>query len=96
MRHKWRIDSDNDMPRPKKSSVGKVTDFRTDLDSFRRHDEKRFKEEIDRVRSIYMTTGSIKATAKKLEIGKRTLERAMSNITELADAIESARVLMGR
>ncbi len=84
------------MPRPKKSSVGKVTDFRTDLDSFRRNDKERFLAEVDRVRSIYMTTGSIKATAKKLDIGKRTLERALSNVSELAEAIDSARVLMGR
>ena len=84
------------MPRPKKASSGKVSEFRADLDSLKRRDREGFATEVERVKAIYETTGSIKATAKQLGVGKRTLERAMVDVPELGRAINSARVLMGR
>lgn len=74
----------------------KVTDFRSELDYLRRTDTVVLKETIERVKAIYKTTGSIKGTAKQLGISKRTLERAMVEFTELRDAIDGARAIMGR
>lgn len=84
------------MPRPKSSATGKTTEFRNDLETFRRRDREKFDEEIARVKAIYKRTGSIAKTSAELRIGKRTLERAIKDIQELAQAIESARVLLGR
>lgn len=84
------------MPRPKGSATGKVTEFRRDLDTYRQRDRDRFDVEIERVKGIYRQTKSIAKTAKVLNVGKRTLERAMRDIAELAKAIEGVRVLLGR
>lgn len=78
------------------TATGKVTGFRRDLDTYRLRDPERFATEIARVKEIYRRTKSIAKTAKELEIGKRTLERAARDIAELATAIESVRVLLGR
>lgn len=84
------------MPRPKSSHTGKVTEFRTALDYLRQNNPEKFGELIEKVKAIYKTTGSIKATAGQLGVGKRTLERAMGDIAELRSAIDGARAIMGR
>ncbi len=84
------------MPRPFRPANGKVSEFRADLESLRRRDKEGFESEVERVKRIYQTTGSIKATAGQLRIGKRTLERAMLDVPELSKAIDNARILMGR
>lgn len=84
------------MPRPMGTHTGKVTELRENLNVFRRSDVQRFEAEVQRIKSVYAVHGSIKATAAELKIGKRTLERAMRDIPELNEAIESVRVLSGR
>ncbi len=93
------------MPRPMNTPTGKVTDTRAELDYLREHPEimspdhperSVYQEVIDRVKAIYATEGSIKRTAKKLKIGKRTLERAMKDHPDLSNAIDSVRAMFGR
>lgn len=86
------------MPRPKDCTTGKVTGFRSELDYLRTHPETIYtlKEACERVAAVYLDKGSIAKTAKGLGVGKRTLERAMRDIPELASEIETARVRMGR
>lgn len=84
------------MSRPMASATGKVTEFRNRLDYLRRENQELLTEEVSRVAGLYVEHGSIKRTAKALDIGKRTLERAIRDIPELSGAIESARVRMGR
>lgn len=84
------------MPRPKNSATGKVTEFRTGLDYLRRVDQDGLATEVGRVQGLYLELGSIKALAKELAVGKRTLERAIRDVPELRKAINDARVRMGR
>lgn len=86
------------MPRPSDCATGKVTGFRAELDYLRTHPETVYTlgEACKRVAALYLETGSIKATAKGLGVGKRTLERAIRDVPELATEIETARVRMGR
>lgn len=93
MRHARRIIEP--MAKPKKGS-GKTSEWREDLNSFRRTDLTKFAAEVERVKQIYIRCGNVGQTAKELDIGKRTLERAMGDVPELQSAIDSARVMMGR
>jgi predicted DNA-binding transcriptional regulator YafY len=81
------------MPRPKATNTGKVTEIRETLNVYRRMDPVRFKSEIARISNLYASTGSIRATAERLNIGKRTLERMMVDVPELGQAINSLRAL---
>lgn len=84
------------MPRPMAKETGKVTDLRERLNVYRTDDPERYRIEIDAVKEVYAAQGSIKKTAKRFGIGKRTLERVMTAHPELRKAIDSIRVLSGR
>lgn len=85
------------MARPKQGT-GKTTDFRGELDYLRGKPEfaQQYADAIARVKQIYSETENIGKTAERLGIGKRTLERAMSDIPELQSAINDVRVAFGR
>lgn len=83
------------MARPQ-HGTGKTTDWREDLNAFRRNDPEKFAAMVAEAKQFYETKGSVAETAKALKIGKRTFERAMSDIPELRSAIDSARVSYGR
>lgn len=88
------------MPRPMSTLTGKITDLRSELDYLRGHPEivtdedpkvTAYSATIQKVKGIYAAEGSIKKTAARLGVGKRTLERAMNVHAELARAIDDVR-----
>lgn len=85
--------------------TGKVTDVRAELDYLREHPEVMSKEHpeitaynaaVDRIKAIYAMEGTIKKAAKRLRIGKRTLERAMRDHPDVGRAIDAVRAACGR